>query len=127
MIIDAGPVNSPVLLSVGLPGLGGSASNPDVIADVYFRVGGGRDHTRCRRPSAWSTTPRTRSSTTCGPWRADHGNAVGWTQNTGATGLVVTGSGVTAYGLAVEHTRRTRCSGAAKGGTDIFYQTRTAL
>jgi hypothetical protein len=35
LIIDAGPVNSPVLLSVGLPGLGGSAADPDVIQDVF--------------------------------------------------------------------------------------------
>src|SRR5690349_21240981 len=39
LIIDAGPVNSPVLLSVGTPGPGDSG-NPDVIQDVYFRIGG---------------------------------------------------------------------------------------
>src|SRR5580700_11197530 len=34
LIIDAGPVNSPVLLSVGIPGLGaGTAANPDTIQD----------------------------------------------------------------------------------------------
>src|SRR5215468_8506177 len=36
LIIDAGPVNSPVLLSVGTPAPG-DASDPDVIQDVYFR------------------------------------------------------------------------------------------
>jgi len=40
IIVDAGPVNSPVLLSVGLPGLGGSAADPDLIQDVFFRIGG---------------------------------------------------------------------------------------
>ncbi len=39
LIIDAGPVNSPVLLSVGHGGPG-TASDPDVIQDVYFRIGG---------------------------------------------------------------------------------------
>ena len=40
LIVDAGPVNSPVLVSVGLPGLGGSSTDPDVIQDVFFRIGG---------------------------------------------------------------------------------------
>ena len=39
LIIDAGPVNSPVLLSVGTPGPG-NASDPDLIQDVFFRIGG---------------------------------------------------------------------------------------
>jgi hypothetical protein len=55
-------------------------------------------------------------------WRADHGNAVGWTQNTGATGLVVTGSGVTAYGLAVEHFQTNEVVWSGQNGTDIFFQ-----
>ena len=41
LIIDAGPVNSPVLLSVGTPlPASGSATDPDTIQDVFFRVGG---------------------------------------------------------------------------------------
>ncbi len=36
-------------------------------------------------------------------WRGDHGNGIGWTQNTGDTGVVVNGDDVTAYGLFVEH------------------------
>src|SRR5260370_4236120 len=39
LIIDAGPLNSPVLLSVAHPGPV-AASHPDVIQDVYFRIGG---------------------------------------------------------------------------------------
>ena len=39
LIFDAGPVNSPVLLSVGTPGPG-NAGNPDLIQDVFFRIGG---------------------------------------------------------------------------------------
>ena len=38
-MIDAGPVKSPVLLSVGTPGPS-DASNPDLIQDVFFRIGG---------------------------------------------------------------------------------------
>src|SRR3984957_50385 len=41
LIVDAGPVNSPVLVSVGVPGLtAGTAADPDTIQDVYFRIGG---------------------------------------------------------------------------------------
>src|SRR6185437_11407583 len=39
LIIDAGPVKSPVLVSVGTPGPS-SASDPDLIQDVFFRIGG---------------------------------------------------------------------------------------
>jgi hypothetical protein len=55
-------------------------------------------------------------------WRADHGNAVGWTTNTGGTGLVVTGADVTAYGLAVEHYQKNEVIWTGQGGTDIFFQ-----
>jgi hypothetical protein len=121
MIIDAGPVNSPVLLSVGLPGLGGSASDPDLIQDVYFRVGGAET-----TPVSASVSLLDNASNSIiddvWAWRADHGNAVGWTQNTGATGLVVTGSGVTAYGLAVEHYQKNEVIWRGQGGTNIFFQ-----
>jgi hypothetical protein len=121
MIIDAGPVNSPALLSVGLPGLGGSSSDPDLIQDVYFRIGGAET-----TPVSASVSLVDNASNSIiddvWAWRADHGNAVGWTQNTGATGLVVTGSGVTAYGLAVEHYQKNEVVWSGQGGTDIFFQ-----
>jgi hypothetical protein len=121
MIIDAGPVNSPALLSVGRPGLGGSGSDPDVIQDVFFRIGGAET-----TPTSASVSLVDNASNSIiddvWAWRADHGNAVGWTQNTGATGLVVTGSGVTAYGLAVEHYQKNEVAWTGQGGTDIFFQ-----
>jgi len=120
LIIDAGPVNSPVLLSVGTPGPG-SASNPDLIQDIYFRVGGAET-----TPTSASVSLLDNASNSIidnvWAWRADHGNAVGWTKNTGDTGLVVTGSGVTAYGLAVEHYQKNEVIWSGQGGTDIFYQ-----
>jgi hypothetical protein len=120
LIIDAGPVNSPVLLSVGTPGPGDSG-NPDVIQDVYFRVGGAET-----TPTSASVSLLDNASNSIidnvWAWRADHGNAVGWTQNTAATGLVVTGSGVTAYGLAVEHYQKNEVVWSGQGGTDIFFQ-----
>jgi hypothetical protein len=55
-------------------------------------------------------------------WRADHGNDVGWTDNVGDTGVVVTGNNVTAYGLAVEHYQKTEVIWTGQGGTDVFFQ-----
>lgn len=120
LIVDAGPVNSPVLLSVGTPGPG-DTGNPDVIQDVYFRVGGAET-----TPTSASVSLLDNASNSIidnvWAWRADHGNAVGWTRNTGNTGLVVTGSGVTAYGLAVEHYQKNEVIWSGQGGTDIFFQ-----
>lgn len=36
-------------------------------------------------------------------WRADHGEHVGWDENTAKNGIVVNGDGVSCYGLFVEH------------------------
>jgi hypothetical protein len=41
LIVDASPVNSTVLLSVGTPlPSAGTAADPDVIQDVFFGIGG---------------------------------------------------------------------------------------
>jgi hypothetical protein len=120
LIIDAGPVNSPVLLSVGTPGPGDSG-NPDVIQDVYFRVGGAETTSTSASISLLDNASNSIIDNVWA-WRADHGNAVGWTTNTGDTGLVVTGSGVTAYGLAVEHYQKNEVIWSGQGGTDIFFQ-----
>jgi hypothetical protein len=121
LIIDAGPVNSPVLLSVGLPGAGGAASDPDVVQDVFFRIGGAET-----TPVSASVSLLDNASGSIiddvWAWRADHGNAVGWTQNTASTGLAVTGANVTAYGLAVEHYQKNEVIWSGQGGTDIFFQ-----
>ncbi len=121
LIVDAGPVKSPVLVSVGLPGLGGSSTDPDLIQDVFFRIGGAET-----TPTSATVSLLDNASNSIiddvWAWRADHGNAVGWTQNTAATGLVVTGSGVTAYGLAVEHYQQNEVVWSGQGGTDIFFQ-----
>jgi hypothetical protein len=47
---------------------------------------------------------------------------VGWTDNTGDTGLIVTGNDVTAYGLAVEHYQQSEVIWTGQGGTDVFFQ-----
>jgi hypothetical protein len=120
LIFDAGPVNSPVLLSVGTPGPA-NASDPDLIQDVFFRIGGA-----ATTPVSATVSLLDNASDSIiddiWAWRADHGNDVGWTVNRADTGLIVTGNDVTAYGLAVEHYQKNEVIWSGQGGTDIFFQ-----
>jgi hypothetical protein len=120
LIIDAGPVNSPVLLSVGTPGPG-DAGNPDLIQDVFFRIGGAETTPVSATVSLLDNASNSIIDNLWA-WRADHGNAVGWTVNRGDTGLVVTGNDVTAIGPAVEHYQKNEVIWSGQGGTDIFFQ-----
>ena len=121
-LIDAGPVNSPVLLQVGVKGASrvSHASNPTSISDVNFRIGGATvgtatvateiDSDNVIIDNMWS-------------WRADHGaGAPGWTGNVALNGLVVNGDNVTALGLAVEHYEAEQVVWNGEGGETIFYQ-----
>src|SRR5580704_10712335 len=121
MIFDAGPKNSPVLLQVGGPlaAATGSASDPSLVQDVFFRIGGA---------TAGSATDSLVVNSShvilddIWAWRADHGAGVGWTSNTADTGLIVNGNDVTAYGLAVEHFQKNEVIWNGQGGRDIFFQ-----
>jgi hypothetical protein len=125
LIIDAGPVNSPVLLQLGSRSLFpffGSIShseNPSSIHDVFFRVGGA---------TAGSATTSLEVDSDdvilddVWAWRADHGAGVGWTTNTANHGLVVNGDRVTALGLAVEHFQKEQVLWNGQNGQTIFYQ-----
>src|ERR1700733_12881931 len=120
LIIDAGPVNSPVLLSVGTPGPG-NASDPDLIQDIYFRIGGAESTPVSATVSLLDNASNSIIDNLWA-WRADHGNAVGWTVNRADTGVAVTGNNVTAYSLAVEHYQKNEVIWSGQGGTDIFFQ-----
>ena len=121
MIVDAGPVSSPVLLQVGARPEAGQAdpADPTVVQDVFFRIGGGA-------PGRAATSLLVNSSQVIlddiWAWRADHGAGVGWTDNVGDTGVVVNGDHVTAYGLFVEHYEKYEVIWNGKDGTDIFFQ-----
>jgi hypothetical protein len=121
-IVDAGPVNSPVLVQVGSPGApvkAGHKNDPTLLADVFFRIGGAEAGTATDAlvvnssqvilDDIWS-------------WRADHGAGVGWTSNVADHGLVVNGDDVTALGLFVEHYEQTQVVWNGEGGTTIFFQ-----
>ena len=122
LIIDAGPVKSPVLLEVGGYGSdSSSSSDPDAIQDVFFRIGGAETTDVSATVSLLDIADNSIIDDVWA-WRADHGNAVGWTENTADTGVVVTGNNVTAYGLAVEHYQKNEVIWSGQGGTDVFFQ-----
>jgi Pectate lyase superfamily protein len=129
LIIDAGSVNSAVLLRIGTQHARGGAArehngwsdpaDPTGLQDVFFRVGGphlGKANVSLEVNSdnvvlddIWA-------------WRADHGSGVGWTQNTADTGLIVNGDDVTATGLFVEHYQKFQVIWNGANGTDVFFQ-----
>jgi hypothetical protein len=122
LIVDAGPVNSRVLVSVGNPlPAPQAADNPDTIQDVFFRVGGAETTATSATVSLLDNASHSIIDDVWA-WRADHGNDVGWTDNVGATGVAVTGNDVTAYGLAVEHYQKSEVVWTGQGGTDVFFQ-----
>ncbi|MEU7939332.1 discoidin domain-containing protein [Microbispora bryophytorum] len=120
LLLDAGTVNSPVLLRVGPDGASAShAGNPISIQDVFFRIGGAG-------PGSATTSLVVNSDNTIidhiWAWRADHGAGVGWNSNPADTGLIVNGDNVTAYGLFVEHYRKYEVIWNGQGGKTIFFQ-----
>jgi hypothetical protein len=120
LLIDAGPVESPVLVEVGPEGSHANhASNPIEFADIFFRVGGagvGRAVVDLRINSNDTIVDHTWI------WRADHGSGVGWNLNTSANGIVVNGNRVTTYGLFVEHHQQYQVLWNGNAGRTYFYQ-----
>ncbi len=126
IIVDAGPVNSPVLVQIGSKnGNNGvphnQASDPTALQDVFFRVGG--PHVGKATDSLEVNSDNTILDDLW-IWRADHGVAgsVGWTVNTADTGLVVNGDHVTATGLFVEHFQKYNVIWNGNDGKVIFFQ-----
>ncbi|MFC0007521.1 discoidin domain-containing protein [Micromonospora siamensis] len=120
LLLDAGPINSPVLLRVGTAGATAShAADPTSIQDVFFRIGGAG-------AGKATTSLVVNSNDTLidhiWAWRADHGTGVGWTVNTADTGLVVNGANVTALGLFVEHYQKYEVVWNGENGRIVFFQ-----
>jgi hypothetical protein len=127
LTIDAGPVRSPALLTIGSEhgdhdrwhGAASDPTDPTAVQDVFFRIGGphaGRASTSLVVNSnhvvlddIWA-------------WRADHGTGVGWTQNTADTGVVVNGDDVSATGLFVEHYQKFQVVWNGERGSVLFFQ-----
>ena len=121
VMFDAGPVNSPSLLTVGWAGSRIShASDPVSLDDVYFRVGGA---TAGSVTDAFIDNSNNSLLDDIWSWRADHGAGGGsWTSDTADTGATVNGNDVTAYGLAVEHYQKYETVWNGQGGTVLFFQ-----
>ena len=124
--VDAGPVNSPVLMQIGSKnGNNGlphnQASDPTALQDVFFRVGG--PHVG-KATVALEVNSDNTILDDLWIWRADHGvpGSVGWTVNTADTGLVVNGDHVTATGLFVEHFQKYNVIWNGNDGKVIFFQ-----
>ena len=124
LLFDAGPVNSPALLRVGRKAdehgrHAGRATDPTMIQDVFFRVGG-------VGPAKVTTALEINSSDVVvddiWAWRADHGADVGWTSNTSDTGVLVNGADVTMYGLFVEHFQKFNVLWNGENGRTVFFQ-----
>ena len=122
VMIDAGTVNSPVLLQVGTPHAKKSdPSNPTTLHDVFFRIGG---------PHVGKATVSLEVNSDnvlldhVWAWRADHGvdGSFGWEVNTADTGVVVNGDNVTATGLFVEHYQKYNTIWNGENGTTILFQ-----
>lgn len=121
LIFDAGSTNSPALLEVG-SGHGFSdhdGSDPTALYDVFFRIGGAAQG---RATNSLVVNSDNVILDNIWAWRADHGNGVGWTANTAATGVIVNGDHVTAYGLFVEHYQKYEVIWNGKNGSVIFFQ-----
>jgi hypothetical protein len=129
VMIDAGPVESPVLLEVGKKnGNNGSkkndASNPTTLSDVYFRVGG--PHVG-KADVALEVNSNNVLIDHTWVWRADHGveglsDTERWNTNIGRNGVVVNGDNVTATGLFVEHFQQYNTVWNGENGVTILYQ-----
>ncbi|MFF1381198.1 coagulation factor 5/8 type domain-containing protein [Streptomyces sp. NPDC058308] len=123
-LIDAGPVNSPVLLQVGPRGsTRDHSANPITVQDVFIRIGGAG-------PGKATTSMEVNSRHTIidhtWVWRADHGAGVGWETNRADYGVRVYGDDVLATGLFVEHFNRYDVQWFGQRGRTVFFQNEKA-
>ena len=126
LLIDAGPVVTPVLVQVGPKGAQRDHSRyPTLLADLFFRVGGaavGRAQT-CLEINSHHVV-----GDHLWIWRADHGDRdgarvhVGWRESTADQGLIVNGDDVTIHGLFVEHFQKYQVMWNGECGRTYFYQ-----
>jgi hypothetical protein len=136
MTIDAGDVESPVLLQVGTKDSGALArssdpNNPTTLHDVYFRIGGphiGKTDIALEINSDNVLIDHT------WVWRADHGvegfdtndgfegDNERWIKVIGRNGVVVNGNDVTAIGLFVEHFQEHNVIWNGERGRVYFFQ-----
>lgn len=94
-------------------------SNPVVLSDVLFRVGGAVGG---KTKKMLVVNLRDTILDHIWLWRADHGDGVGWDENTCSNGLVVHGDHVIAYALFAEHSQGHQIVWDGEHGRVYFYQ-----
>ncbi|WP_406207699.1 discoidin domain-containing protein [Kitasatospora sp. NBC_01560] len=124
LLVDAGAVNSPVLVQVGPDNAAADhAADPTTLQDVFIRVGGAG-------PGSATAGIVVNSDDVIVDhtwiWRADHGAGVGWTTNPADYGLVVRGDDVLGTGLFVEHFKKYDVEWSGERGRTIFFQNEKA-
>ncbi|MEU5461878.1 coagulation factor 5/8 type domain-containing protein [Streptomyces althioticus] len=123
-LIDAGTVNSPVLLEVGPRGASRShAANPITVQDVFIRIGGAGPG---KATTSMVVNARDTVVDHTWVWRADHGEGVGWETNRCDYGVVINGHDVLATGLFVEHFNKYDVQWNGERGRTIFFQNEKA-
>ncbi|OBZ15737.1 hypothetical protein A8L34_28505 [Bacillus sp. FJAT-27264] len=120
LTIDAGPVNSPVLMEIGPTGsTANHATNPTSLHDITIRTGGATVGSN-------DVSMKINSNHVIGDhfwiWRADHGAGAGWNTNVSKNGLIVNGNDVTLYGLFNEHHNEYQTLWNGNNGRTYFYQ-----
>ena len=118
---------SDVLLQVGVRGSKKDLStNPIVLSDLFFRVGGVDTPLPCKADISLEINAGATIGDHFWIWRADHGAQVAWHLNRADYGLVVNGDDVTVYGLFVEHYQKYDTHWKGENGRMYFYQNEKA-
>ena len=122
VLFEAGEKESEFLLQVGEEkGNNRHEENPIVLSDVFFLVGGANPNN-----TAVKTCVELNANDVIGDnfwvWRADHGEGVGWENNTAPNGIVINGDYVTIYALMVEHFQEYQTVWNGEYGKTYFYQ-----
>jgi hypothetical protein len=120
VIVAAGGANAPTVVQVGEPGsTKDHTANPTALFDVHCRIGGADPGIAA---SCFTINSNDVLIDNSWLWRADHGAGADWNGNKSANGLIVNGTGVTTYGLFVEHFQEYQTMWNGNGGTMYFYQ-----
>jgi hypothetical protein len=119
-MVDAGPMSSATLVQLCQAGSAADHSqNPSALFDVHCRIGGAEAGTAA---SCFTIDSNDVLIDHTWLWRSDDGAGVSWTGNKSNNGLIVNGSGVTAYALFVEHFQQYQTLWNGNGGTTYFYR-----
>jgi hypothetical protein len=134
-LVDAGVVynQNSVLVRIGITSStdNGSVTNPTFLHNVFVRVGGHYDSKTNTNPATVETMMEINQNyvfiTNSWLWRADHDDdnhtgGLGINSAVCNHGLIVNGSNVTCYGLAVEHTLKTMIQWNGNFGRIYFLQ-----